>query len=691
MSDDFFKISKGLTLREQSSTPSNAVDGDVYYDSTLNKFRAYQNGAWTNLINESSGGINYITNSDAEVNTSGWVDYADPAASTPDDGTGGSPSQNLTKSTSTDLRGNGLFSLTKISSNVQGHGFSYDFTIDSADLSKQLEISYDYTADSNFEYNGGVAGDESDIMMYIYDVTNSQLITPLVSGLDGSGRFVSSFQADATSTSYRLIFHIATTNATSWVFRFDNVRVGPAQTAVIPAVQTDWVEWTPTGTWSNTTYTGFYRRVGDSIEVQINLELTGTPSGTLEVDMMPTEFSWDTSKYARAPSGEADVLFNAVLQDTGTAQYEAIGVTYTGNTTRVRVRNNTTRVTNSAPFSWVSGDTLTLTSSNPIPVTGWSSGRESAVAVDSNRPVSAIYEISASTANSSLANGVAEVIDFDTKIKDTHNAVTTGASWTFTAPVTGDYCVQAQVTLDNTTPDQETDGLLVYIRKNGSNHRLGFNSYGIVTTSHDVFTSVGNLVSLNAGETLDITAQHSAGTAENVNTLGQRTFISIFKTDSGSPLAALTEPVKVHYEISASTANSSIAVSSTEIVDYDTEIEDSHAAVTTGASWSFSAPKTATYIVSAALRSATTGVPSGVTREFTLFLYKNTVEEKRLGGDLAKQASSAIIMYTNGSTTVELAAGDTLDIRCFQNIRDATALSLNTNGNIGYVTITSID
>lgn len=43
------KIFKGITFAGQASAPSSPANGDVYYDSTLNKLRCYQNGVWVNL------------------------------------------------------------------------------------------------------------------------------------------------------------------------------------------------------------------------------------------------------------------------------------------------------------------------------------------------------------------------------------------------------------------------------------------------------------------------------------------------------------------------------------------------------------------------------------------------------------------------------------------------------------------
>ena len=63
---NLFKISKGLGLKGQSSAPSSPANGDMYYDSTLNKFQAYENGAWVNVIGSSAAILpTSMTDSDA--------------------------------------------------------------------------------------------------------------------------------------------------------------------------------------------------------------------------------------------------------------------------------------------------------------------------------------------------------------------------------------------------------------------------------------------------------------------------------------------------------------------------------------------------------------------------------------------------------------------------------------------------
>lgn len=45
MAKDSFKIDKGITLKPQSAPPSDPVNGEIYYDSTLG-FQRYEAGAW---------------------------------------------------------------------------------------------------------------------------------------------------------------------------------------------------------------------------------------------------------------------------------------------------------------------------------------------------------------------------------------------------------------------------------------------------------------------------------------------------------------------------------------------------------------------------------------------------------------------------------------------------------------------
>jgi len=49
MSDNAFRINRGVCLNPQSAAPVNPTNGDIYFDSTLNTFVFYENGFWISL------------------------------------------------------------------------------------------------------------------------------------------------------------------------------------------------------------------------------------------------------------------------------------------------------------------------------------------------------------------------------------------------------------------------------------------------------------------------------------------------------------------------------------------------------------------------------------------------------------------------------------------------------------------
>jgi len=181
-----------------------------------------------------TAGINYVSaNSDFEAAITGYTAYADGAAVIVD-ATGGSPATTITRSTSSPLRGtaSGLWSKTGTASRL-GEGFSYNFTIDTADQAKMLEISFDYTVTSAYV--------DGDMRVYIYDVTNAQVIEPSQRDIlanSGQAAYRGYFQAASNSTSYRIAWHISNASTANYDFKLDNVYVGPVTTSA-PVVSFD--------------------------------------------------------------------------------------------------------------------------------------------------------------------------------------------------------------------------------------------------------------------------------------------------------------------------------------------------------------------------------------------------------------------------------------------------------------------
>jgi hypothetical protein len=108
------------------------------------------------------------------------------------------------------------------------------------------------------------------------------------------------------------------------------------ETQVAPVI-TAWTSFVPTGSWvTNTTYTGFYRRVGEQLEVEVMIALAGTPTsgGSLTITL-PNSYSVDTAKTVMGNTSTAACgIGNA--RDAGVTNYTLIVVYNTTTTVKVK-------------------------------------------------------------------------------------------------------------------------------------------------------------------------------------------------------------------------------------------------------------------------------------------------------------------------------------------------------------------
>jgi hypothetical protein len=177
--------------------------------------------------------VNYFADGGFERGTdgqlpSGWLQYNDGATATPVDGTGGSAVAQVTMliTTSSPIRGTKSAVISKDAANRQGVGYSYDFTISNVDKGVTAGVEMDLLTSANYA--------SGDVVFYIYDVTNSTLITPRATALpklDNYGKFFTDYGLQ-TGTTYRFILHIATTNASAWTITFDTMVNSTTRTAV---------------------------------------------------------------------------------------------------------------------------------------------------------------------------------------------------------------------------------------------------------------------------------------------------------------------------------------------------------------------------------------------------------------------------------------------------------------------------
>jgi hypothetical protein len=138
---------------------------------------------------------------------------------------------------------------------------------------------------------------------------------------------------------------------------------------------TSWASFTVTGSWtSNTTYTGLWRRVGDTMEVQTKILLSGAPnSATLYVNI-PSSYTIDTAKLTFPLVNRALPASSSTIHDTGIESY--LGIAAFATTTAVAVQYIVTGnkgilspVDQANPFTF--GNTDTIQINYQVPITGW--------------------------------------------------------------------------------------------------------------------------------------------------------------------------------------------------------------------------------------------------------------------------------------------------------------------------------
>lgn len=230
---------------------------------------------------------------DAEASIGNWAAYADAAASSPVDMTGGVPNTTITRTITAGeiLRGNASFKITKTSgASRQGEGVSVSFTVPPSFQGKPVSIKIPFKVTS-----GSVV--EGDFKAFIYDVTNSILITPFNNDIIGaSGTLMAQFVSTASAATpanqtYRVGIHVASATNSSVNIVFDDVQVFQEQLAY-GAASTNWESYTPTfaGLGAVTSIEMFRRRDGDSMEIRGSFT-TGTADATTASMSLPSGHS----------------------------------------------------------------------------------------------------------------------------------------------------------------------------------------------------------------------------------------------------------------------------------------------------------------------------------------------------------------------------------------------------------------
>lgn len=658
--------------------------GDMYYASSANTPARLALGSANQVIKSvngiptwatvAAGGINYInSNPDAEVDTTGWATYADAAGAQPVNGTGGSPNSTWTRTTSSPLRGAGSFLFTKSSgASRQGEGASFDFTIDDADKYNVLAVNFDYEVASGTYVDG-------DLTVYLYDVTNSVVIQPAgysISNVGVESRHQATFQCTG-STSYRLIFHVAVATDSANTIKIDNVSVGPQVKSYGPFIS-DWASYTTTCglTGGTTSFTGKWRRVGDTLETQITAVFATVFTGGTATFSLPSGLSIDTDKFGATPSAGSEGL------NMGTAEFHDVGtdvfkgyVQYNDTTTVKVVAINddqgtggaylgTAGVSTTVPMTWANNDRMILRFS--VPITGWSSSQLLSSDADT-RIVAAKYKYT-SGAPEHTSNGAFQDLPstlLSSSQGDTHAAYNTTTN-VFTVPVPGWYEITGLIGLTANATGVRAAKLVKTAVDVG-------NTAEVVGSASIVgFLSPNFIVNCVAGDTLKIQVYQNSGGNLTYAAVGAQNYLQ-FKRLSGPSQISASESVNARYYASSTTISSTLAT-----IVWTTKDFDSHNAMSSGV---FTCPVAGKYQVNVGLSINGT---YAINAEDRMEIQKNGTAIS------AQQQFAQAAVGAQGHTfgdVISCLAGDTLRIQVLTN---STTPTIRASNIWNYISITRI-
>lgn len=363
---------------------------------------------------------------------------------------------------------NGNLSFVTVASNTLAGNYSADFASSTATTAGDLLISNAFYIDVDdqakvqtisFAYNllGGVTNvnfsgtSSNSIAVWIYDVTNAAWIQPAgVYNLiqkTGAGIYTGTFQTTSNSTRYQVaLVHV---NATigGYDLYVDDFFVGPQYSVRAPAMS-DWTSFTMTigGSTSaptkgtNSVDSAQYMRVGANAIIRYDYVQTGAGSGGSGTYLFPLPPGLTAASTATtSTTGDVGLVGSSSGNSNGTNLYA--GTVFLYNTSNLALFWSISDAKSYAGAGTTNSISLANATNRisfiaTVPISGWSSNSVMSQDTDT-RVVAAKYSFS--TSKSPTSNNP---LDFDTKSYDTHAAVTTGASWKFTAPVSGMYTVE---------------------------------------------------------------------------------------------------------------------------------------------------------------------------------------------------------------------------------------------------------
>ena len=230
----------------------------------------------------------YIANN-AQINN--YVGYNDSSID-PLDGIGGTSDITFAINNTLPLRESGDFKFSKPSGSKLGHGIAYEFSYPEYAKNQEAVVEFNYKTSANYE--------SGDVGIYIYDVINSALYIPsavLLTKSSSTARFRAKFIGGSGDT-YRILFHVRSSNSASYDVQIDEITVKRDSTPVGAAIS-DWNRYSGTfgstfGTVSNNNL--FYSRSGENCKIKGSFRMGTDGGGTNVFIPLPPGLSINVDK-----------------------------------------------------------------------------------------------------------------------------------------------------------------------------------------------------------------------------------------------------------------------------------------------------------------------------------------------------------------------------------------------------------
>jgi predicted secreted protein len=658
-------IIDNAAIFNEETTPSNPSAGSLklYPKSDGNFYKLNSAGEEVQIGGSGSGAgrINYVLNSDAEVNLDNVSIYNDSTTDTPADGDGGTPSGNLTLSriTSNTVRGAGSFRLA-VSGNCQGEGVAIACdTIDRNDYSSLLNFQIDYSYD----------GADGDYGLWIYDITNSSLINCVPFELPAGNHmtFTTVFQNNADTASLRGIIHRRVATATATNFDFDNIIIGPVQDVAIEGSVQEIYSFNVTTSLNNSTLQSPFQTISNTYKsthgaVDGNGVFTSPKTASY---ILAAKYSMDSYTLSTTQRHLIQLLIdgsefdNYWIYGNGSSNEHMIEWTVP-----VFLEKGQT-----AQFKSLTGNgTQTVGGSIPLlSITEVANGAPNAD--DGGRVVS--FDVDHSAAAISLANDAYTDMVLTNVKKDTHGGynISTGE---YTIQESGDYWFYGLVGtgVANWTSSEQ---IITKIYQSTSKELLSRRYANATFTGRMDGIIGGMLYDLKKGDVVKFQVYQNSGAAlDTQNDVDFQRWGGFKIQGPSAPLAG--EKVYASY---TTNAGQTINHNTTTIIDFEDKIVDSHSAVSIGASFKFTAPKSDSYFFMAKINYNSGTFTQDVNR---LRLYVDGVEETRwqiiVGADGLAAEHGVLIVGI-----VHLDKSQYMDIRALQTTGGSISLNADTGFN----------